>query len=75
MLHILSCSLGEQRHSVMQSVVSMEAGLLKTKSNKHFHLNSSISKELFQGSCIQHKSWEFPIYYYLNIAVLVGLFV
>lgn len=75
MIYILSYSLGEQRHSVTQSVVSMEAVLLKTTSNKHFHLNSSISKELFQEGCIQHKSWEFPIYYYLNRAVLLGFFV
>lgn len=57
----------------MQSIISMEAGSLKTTSNKRFPLNSSISKELVQESCIQHKIWELLIYYNLNTAVYWGL--
>lgn len=44
----------------MESVVFMEVGLLKTTSNKHFHLHFSISKELFQENCIPHKIGNSP---------------
>lgn len=40
-LHLLSCSLGEVTHSIMQSVVSVGNGLLKTTGNKQLHLNSN----------------------------------
>lgn len=55
----------------MWNVVSMEVSLLKTTNNKHFHLNSIISKKLFQESCIENKSQELPIYYYIDIADLL----